>query len=358
MYKNERTRKMQKIKSRATSLFLLIIATLLFVPCFTITADATQNTKDLSNIELYPGGMAFGVKISSPGITIVKFTSKRGNDVSSAYQAGLREGDVITKVNGVKVNSLEGFVKEVDKSGGNALQIVAIRNNKEMTFNVKPKYSTDDGKYKTGIWAKDSTTGIGTITFINPENGSFGGLGHAICDSSNGRIIPVAKGIVMDVNINGVKKGEVGSAGELKGSFLNKRIGVLNKNSSCGVFGVLSSSSITPCEEKMKICKKEDIKEGDAYIICTLDEGEPQKYKIKISNIDLTSTGAKSFRVKITDPELIKKTGGIVQGMSGSPIIQDGKLVGAITHVLINDPTSGYGIFIENMLNSMPEILK
>ncbi len=349
---------MQNIKSKAYSLFILLITIFLFVPCFTISANATEYKNDLSSIELYPGGMAFGVKISSPGLTIVKFTSKRGNDASSAYLAGLREGDIITKINGIKVNSIESFVKEVDKAGGNTIQIVALRNNKEMTFNVKPKYSSDDGKYKTGIWAKDSTTGIGTITFINPQNNAFGGLGHGICDSANGKIIPVAKGVVMDVSINGVIKGEVGSAGELKGSFLNKRIGVLNKNCSCGVFGVLSSSNVTPSEDKMKICKKEDVKEGDAYIWCTLDGGAPCKYKVKISNIDLSNSNVKNFRVKITDPELLKRAGGIVQGMSGSPIIQDGKIVGAVTHVLINDPTSGYGIFIENMLNSMPEILK
>lgn len=349
---------MQKIIKQTSSCFVLIIAILLFVPCFTVTIDAKESSNDYSELQLYPGGMAFGVKISSPGLTIVKFTSKRGRDVSSAYLAGLREGDIITRVNGIKVTSIESFVKEVDKSAGNTLQISAIRNNKELTFQVKPKYSTDDGKYKTGIWVKDSTTGIGTVTFINPENGSFGGLGHAICDSSTGKIIPVGKGVVMNVCINGVKKGEVGSAGELKGSFLNKRIGVLNENSACGVFGVLSKSNISPSQCKMNICKKEDLKEGDAYILCTLDEGAPQKYKVKISNIDYSSTGPKSFRIKVTDPELIKKTGGIVQGMSGSPIIQDNKLVGAVTHVLINDPTSGYGIFIENMLNSMPKILK
>lgn len=349
---------MQNLKSKTISIFSLFLAVILFVPCFITTSFASENTNDFSNIELYPGGMAFGVKISSPGLTIVKFTSKRGNDISSAYQAGLREGDIITKVNGKKVNSIENFVNEIDKAGSNTIEIVAIRNNQELKFKVKPKYSTEDGKYKTGIWAKDSTTGIGTVTFINPGNNSFGGLGHAICDSSSGRIIPLAKGTVMDVSINGVIKGEVGSAGELKGAFLNKRIGVLNKNCSCGVFGVLSSASITPKEDKMKICKKEDIKEGDAYIWCTLDEKGPQKYKVKISNIDYSNSSIKNFKVKITDPQLIKTAGGIVQGMSGSPIIQDGKIVGAVTHVLINDPTSGYGIFIENMLNSMPNILK
>ena len=347
---------MQNIKSRAYSIFFLIIAFILFVPWFTVPSFALE-TSNYTNIELYPGGMAFGVKISSPGLTIVKFSSKRGNDASSAYVAGLREGDIITKINGTRVNSVGEFVNEVDKSGGNTINITALRNNKEMSFNVKPKYSCEDGKFKTGIWAKDSTTGIGTITFINPENNAFGGLGHAICDSASGRIIPVAKGVVLDVNINGVIKGAVGNAGELKGSFLNKRIGILNKNCSCGVFGVLSEK-ITPVDSKMKICPKDTLKEGEAYIWCTLGADGPKKYKVKIFDIDYSNSSVKNFKIKIVDPKLLKLSGGIVQGMSGSPIIQNNRLVGAITHVLINDPTTGYGIFIENMLNSMPALLK
>ncbi len=340
---------MQKSRFNIGLASIALFAIFIFVPFFSITSFASSND-NLSKIELYAGGMPFGVKISSPGLTIVKFSSTKGKDASSAYLAGLREGDIITRVNGVLVNSLETFIKEVDKAGSNIISIVAIRNNKEIEFKVKPKYSTEDGKYKTGIWVKDSTTGIGTVTFINPNDFSFGGLGHPICDSCTGKIIPVGKGLVMNVNINGVLKGEVGSAGELRGTFLSKKIGTLTKNCDSGVFGYLSSTAISSSCEKLPVCPKEEIKEGEAYILCTLDGNKPEKFKIKIYDIDKSNTTSKSFRIKITDPELIKKSGGIVQGMSGSPIIQDGKLVGAVTHVLINDPTSGYGIFIENML--------
>ncbi len=347
---------MQRNRFKTSFVSILFVLVFLFVPCFTLGASAIDSG-DLSQIELYPGGMAFGVKISSPGLTIVKFTSTSGNNASSAYLAGLREGDIITKVNGVRVTSIEEFIKEIDKAGANQINIVALRNNKEMSFTVKPKYSRDDGRYKTGIWVKDSTTGIGTVTFINPSNNAFAGLGHAICDSASGRIIPVSKGTVMDVCINGVVKGQVGSAGELKGAFLSKRIGTLTKNCNCGVYGLLTDK-VAPCEQKMKICPISELKEGDAYIWCTLDQDKPQKFKIKIYDIDKSNSSVKNFKIKVTDPELIKKAGGIVQGMSGSPIIQNGRLVGAVTHVLINDPTQGYGIFIENMLKSMPEILK
>ncbi len=340
---------MIKSKSKISFICFVLIAIFLFVPLFSFTSFASEN---LSEIKLYAGGMPFGVKISSPGLTIVKFSQTRGNGASSAYLAGLREGDIITKINGIKVNSLETFIKEVDKSGADTINIVALRNNKEMEFKVKPKYSSEDGKYKTGIWVKDSTTGIGTITYINPSDNSFGGLGHPICDSSNGQIIRIGKGLVMDVNINGVIKGEVGTAGELRGTFLSKKIGTLTKNCQSGVFGYLSTSEINSTSHTpISVCPKEEIKEGEAYILSTLDGELPQKYKVKIYDIDTSNTGCKNFRIKVTDPELIKKSGGIVQGMSGSPIIQNDKLVGAVTHVLINDPTSGYGIFIENMLN-------
>ena len=344
----------KNLKKSLISMFFSLLFILL--PCFSLIASANEG-KNLSEIELIPGGMAFGVKISSPGLTIVKFTSTKGPDISSAFSAGMREGDVITKVNDVNINTIDDFIKEVNKANGSSLNIIALRNNKQIKFSVKPKYSSDDGRFKTGIWVKDSTTGIGTITFINPDNCSFGGLGHAICDSLNGRIVPVSRGIVMDVNINGVIKGEQGSAGELKGAFLSKKIGTLTKNCQCGVFGILSSSK-EATNERMKICPKEELKTGDAYILSTIDGGSPQKFKIKIFDIDKSNSNTKNFKIKVTDPSLIKKTGGIVQGMSGSPIIQNGKLVGAVTHVLINDPTQGYGIFIENMLNSMPEILK
>lgn len=347
--------KMQKKKITISVLSLFFTFIFLFVPCFNLVASAT--TKDISQMELCPGGMPFGVKISSPGLTIVKFTATSGQNASSAYLAGMREGDIITHINGVRVNTIEDFIKEIDKAGANQISIVAVRNNKELNFSVKPKYSKDDGRYKTGIWVKDSTTGIGTVTFINPENNAFAGLGHAICDSSTGKIIPVSRGTVMDVSINGVIKGKSGAAGELKGAFLSKRIGTLTKNCATGVYGILSSN-LASTESKMKICPASEVKEGEAYILSTLDSGKAEKYKIKIYDIDKTNSCIKSFKVKVIDQNLIKKSGGIVQGMSGSPIIQNGRLVGAVTHVLINDPTQGYGIFIENMINEMPQILK
>lgn len=324
---------------------ILLASIFLALPIFA----SEQGKKAVEEIELYVGGMPFGAKISSEGLTVVKFSETKGKNASCAYLAGMREGDIIIKINDKSIRKIEDFVKEIDQSGGKELKITVIRGNKALDFSVTPVYSKDDGKYKTGIWVKDSTSGIGTITYINPKDNSFGGLGHGICDS-NGKVVEFMKGSVIDVEINGVVKGQIGCAGELKGCFESKKIGILTQNTPCGVFGRLYESPSNSPEGLVKICTKENVQEGAAHIWCTLSNGNPEKYEIEISDIDKTNTSIKSFKVKITDKDLLEKTGGIVQGMSGSPIIQNGKLVGAVTHVLINDPTTGYGIFIENML--------
>ncbi len=334
-------------------LCLLCLFILLFtLSISTLAKDYVYNTNkqteiDIKNTELCVGGMPFGVKIQTKGLQVIKFD----NDNAPAKTAGIKIGDIITKVNGNEILRIEDYTKEIDKSCGNEITVTILRSDKELTFKVKPTYVHDESKYKTGIWVKDSTSGIGTVTFINPENNSFGGLGHGICDNTTGKVIPLSRGIVLDVTINGVLKGQIGKAGELKGVFNAKKIGVVNENSTCGIFGYLSSDLKSP-ENKMKLCPKEELKEGAAYIWCTLGDEEPQKYSIQISDICLNNDSTKNFKIKITDKKLLERSGGIVQGMSGSPIVQNGRLVGAVTHVLINNPTEGYGIFIENMIHA------
>ncbi|MBQ7760699.1 MAG: SpoIVB peptidase [Clostridia bacterium] len=332
---------------KAFSLMLVLI--LLVIPCLTITTNA-KDINDVYNKEYLVGGLPFGVKIISKGLTVVKFSDNE-EESSSAYAAGIKIGDVITKINGKAITGCKDFTKEIEESLGKSVELTILRKGKELNITLSPKYSKSDGKYKTGIWVKDSTTGIGTITYVDPETGEFGGLGHGICDSTSGRVIPVTYGVVLDVSINGVNKGVKGTAGELKGTFEFKKLGTLTKNCDCGVFGYLKTDKLS-CPEKLKICPKNQVKTGDAYIWCTLDDGQVEKYAIKITEIIENSNEVKNFKVKVTDQRLLDKAGGIVQGMSGSPIVQNGKLVGAVTHVLINDPTCGYGIFIENMLNS------
>jgi stage IV sporulation protein B len=214
-----------------------------------------------------------------------------------------------------------------------------------------PIFSTSENKYKTGVWIRDSGAGIGTLTFIIPETGEFGGLGHGICDGETGELIPMSRGTVLDVKISSVKRGVAGTPGELKGYFGTQKLGALTENTDCGVYGKLTQIP-GQCSRRISIGTRDELCEGSASVVCTTDGGEPREYKIDITHIKRDAVGSKCFVIEITDPELIERTGGIVQGMSGSPIIQNGKLVGAVTHVLINDPTTGYGIFIENMLDA------
>ena len=320
--------------------------------------DVKVNVVEYST--LVPCGDVFGIKFFTKGVVVVKLSDIETKDghTSPAAKAGINVGDIIQSIDGSEVNTVEQMSAIVENSKGRDLAVTYVRDGEEKNCVITPLLSLSDKKYKTGIWVRDSTAGIGTMTYYNPQTGRFAGLGHGICDSSSGRLVSLSQGIIMDVSINGVVKGKVGDAGELRGSFNAKKIGSLSRNSSNGVFGVISLNSVHSPEGKMHVCTKEEIKNGEAYIWCTLDENGPQKYSVSISDIDLTSSNVKNFRVKVTDPRLLAKTGGIVQGMSGSPIIQNGRIIGAVTHVLINDPTQGYGIFIENMLSSMPEMLK
>ena len=227
-----------------------------------------------------------------------------------------------------------------------------LRAGKEGKVKFIPKYSENEKKYSLGIWLKDSGAGIGTLTFALPD-GSFGGLGHGICDGDTGELTPINNGSVLGVTVNGVVRGQRGAPGELKGYFNSSKIGAIYKNSECGVFGALVEVPDSIKGKTYSIGLKNELKEGSATLLCTLDDNIRREYNIEISNINLNADGNKCFTVKITDERLIATTGGIVQGMSGSPIIQNGKLVGAVTHVLINDPTTGYGIFVENMLAQM-----
>ena len=243
---------------------------------------------------------------------------------------------------------------EVDseESEGKELKLTYKRDGKEYTTTVTPVLSSDDNKYKTGMWIRDSGAGIGTVTFIEPQTLTFGGLGHGICDIDTGELMPISHGNVTNVTINGITKGVSGSPGELKGYFGKEKLGELYENTERGVFGRFFSPPSDIPEDALPVASSDEVKEGPAYIWCTLANNKVTKYAIEITTINRRDSNTKNFSVKVTDPALKNECGGIVQGMSGSPIIQNGKIVGAVTHVLVGDPTSGYGIFIENMLSA------
>ena len=308
------------------------------IPIKSVTVAKLEDTK------VYVGGIPFGIKFFTKGISVVGFDDETTNP---AYQAGLRLYDTIIKVNGKEISGI-AELSQMAECGG-VLELTYLRAGNEGKIKFSPKYSEAEKKYTLGMWLKDSGAGIGTMTYVLPD-GSFGGLGHGICDGDTGELIPIYNGSVLGVTVNGIVKGQKGNPGELKGYFNSSKVGALYKNTENGVFGALAQIPNTVTDKTYSIGLKGELKEGKATVICTLADNVRREYSIEISNINKNATGNKCFTVKITDEKLLNATGGIVQGMSGSPIIQNGKLVGAITHVLINDPTMGYGIFIENML--------
>ncbi len=288
---------------------------------------------------LIASGDVFGVKIKQSYASIV----------DAAGVPALRCGDYITAVNNTKVHSAREIKDLINASGGESVSIEAMRGKEIIRLVLVPKL--EEGEYRLGITLKDMAAGIGTITFIDPQTGEFGGLGHGICDSESGNVIEMQRGEAMEVVLGGIHKGEAGSPGELSGVMTDITMGTLNTNTDVGVFGYINKEKICELGQVYEVAKRGEVKAGEATIISTVKNGKKAEYKIEIYDIDQNSQGSKSFKIKVKDPALIAITGGIVRGMSGSPIIQNGKLIGAVTHVLVNDPTTGYGIFIENMLS-------
>ena len=358
-------------------LWALLLAFVLLTTAGVLTAGAAPRSGGTALPDsVYVGGMPFGVKFYTEGILVVGFcdvdTAGQSGCVNCnpARDAGIRMRDVIVGINGQKPATAASLTRAVEESEGRPITLTVKRHasskdrakgisttrENELTITVTPMRSASENRYKTGLWVRDSGAGIGTVTFILPDSGGFGGLGHGICDGDTGELIPMQRGQVTDVTVSGVEKGEIGDPGAIKGYFAPGKTGTLLGNTDCGVFGVFASRP-SAAVKKLPVGRKEELKEGDATLLCTLDNGKVGEYRIRITAIDRGATGSKCFTVCVTDPALIEKTGGIVQGMSGSPICQNGKIVGAVTHVLISDPTAGYGIFIENMLRQMPGVL-
>ncbi len=314
------------------------------------------HVREIDKIKVVPCGTPFGVKLLTDGVMVIdiKNVSCDGENRSPAKEAGLKIGDVITSVDGNKVSSNSELKEFVSSGEGKFLYIKYKRNFEEYETKLKPAYSLKDEKWLAGLWVRDSSAGIGTITFCT-ENGIFGGLGHPICDVDTGNILPLGRGEIVSAYINDVKHGTSGSPGELCGIFSNNEaIGNVKINDNCGLFGKL----IKPINihEPVLIGLKQEVKIGKATIYSTIFGDVPQSYDIEIESIDFKQNN-RNYVVRITDQKLLKKTGGIVQGMSGSPIIQNGKLIGAVTHVFVNDPTRGYGVFAETMIEKSNKLL-
>ena len=322
------------------------------VKLFGLLPIKTARVTVLKNTTLAPLGVAFGLKLYTDGVIVVDITDfvANGKVCNPAYDAGIREGDIIVSYNGVKIKSNEQLIAEVKKFDGTPQEAIVQRNNLEFSAFVTPVADDTDSNYRIGLWVRDSAAGIGMLTFYNSKTNTLVGLGHSVSDSDTGQIMPVSTGEIVLADIKGVVKGQVGAAGELAGAFIeNETIGVLTDNSESGLSAICTTDKFKDAKQ-YNVALKKEIKTGDAQIICCVDGTTPKTYDIKITKINNNLSETKNMIIEITDKELIKKTGGIVRGMSGSPIIQNGKLIGAVTHVLVDNPKKGYGIFIENML--------
>lgn len=311
----------------------------------------------VDEIELIPGGTSIGVRLSSDGVLVVGFSEILVNDSkveSPAREAGVEIGDLILKINNKDITNSKDLITCINNLESNIIDL-EIKREQEIIHKQISLIKEDEKNYKIGLWVRDSTAGVGTLTFYHEESGKFGALGHPVTDVDTNKSFTIKGGELLEASVISIRKGEKGAPGELKGIFVdaNNPIGRINKNTQCGIFGEIDEDSCSTIQnEKMKVGFRDEIQLGKASIITTLDETGPKEYKIEIVKLfQQDEPSSKSMLIKVTDSELLEKTGGIVQGMSGSPIIQNGKIIGAVTHVLINKPDVGYGIYIDWMLD-------
>ncbi len=312
--------------------------------------DVTVTQRNYVNI----GGSLVGIKLYTEGLLVVGIDNIQTSDgiKCPAKECGIKDGDMITQVNDEVVTSVNDFTTWVNNSNGCNISITVKREEQTLYFSLKPVFSESDDRYRCGLWLRDSTAGIGTLTFTDPQNKMFAALGHAICDSETQTVMDVGSGDILAAKVMGCSKGQKGITGQIKGSFVGSSVGELYANNDYGIYGTYSDETFV-CGKLYPVASQYEVETGDAQIICTVSDEICETYDIEIEKI--THSGEKATRslvIKITDDELIEKTGGIVQGMSGSPIIQNGMLVGAVTHVFLNDPQKGYGIFAETMLET------
>ena len=342
--------KRMKKPQRALCLCLAVLAlfSVLILP-----AGASANARPC----VWVGGIPFGVRFFTEGILVVGYCDVQsgGGHHNPARAAGLAPGDCIYKINEETPHTAGELTQMLQNSKGE-VKVDYRRGGEERSATLLPLACDEDGKWRIGLFVRDSGAGIGTVTFVTEKGNTFAGLGHGICDGDSGALIPLSRGSVMGVTIASITRGASGAPGELKGHFSKGKIGSLLGNTVCGVYGVLAERPALPAG-KCEIAYKNEVREGAATVWCTLDDNACRPYTVQISQIHRGAEGNKCFTVKVTDKTLLEKTGGIVQGMSGSPILQNGRLIGAVTHVLIGDPTTGYGIFIENMLANVPQAL-
>lgn len=311
------------------------------------------------NLRVIPGGQTIGVKVKSAGVLVVGhhlIEVSQESKLSPGENSGLQPGDLMISINGEKLDEVSKVAKLVERAGeaNESLTIVFKRAGKEHTAKLKPAYDRNDKVWRLGLYIRDSAAGVGTLTFYAPEQGVYGALGHVITDMNTGTPIVVGSGHIVQSSVTSISKSQDGDPGEKRAQFLKESqvLGNVESNTDFGIFGKMTRNpDHSLYQEPIPVAMSHEVKEGPAQILTVVDGQQVERFNVEIIHVAHQDTPAtKGMVLRITDPRLIDKTGGIVQGMSGSPIVQDGRLVGAVTHVFVNDPKSGYGCFIEWML--------
>ncbi|MGM8365087.1 SpoIVB peptidase [Virgibacillus sp. W0181] len=318
------------------------------------------NVSILDDIKVIPGGQSVGVQLHTKGVLVVghHLVNGKNGPLSPGEDAEIRVGDVILEINGHQIESMEEVRPYVEKAGkeNESMDLKIKRDSKMVNATIKPIMDKKESQYQLGLYIRDSAAGIGTVSFYDPKTKKYGALGHVISDMDTKKPIDIHEGTIVKSNVTSIEKGNNGIPGEKQAQFSidRNKIGSITKNSPFGIFGKLNESIKNGMYDKpMPIALSADVKEGPGKILTVIEGEKVEEFDVEIvSSVSQKTPATKGMVIKVTDPELLKKTGGIVQGMSGSPIIQDGKVIGAVTHVFVNDPTSGYGVHIEWMLEA------
>ena len=329
------------IKTTALSLAIALLAAVM-----PVTAAAKDNSVIL-------GGQPFGVKFYNDGVMVIELEEffNGSHYVCPAKEGGIEVNDVIKKANGKEIKTNEDLMEAAADCGGKNMSFIIERNGKELSKNITPQKNTV-GSYLLGAWVRDSCAGIGTVTYYSPEENYFAALGHGICDRDTGAMMPLGEAELVSAKISSTEKSSTGKAGSLNGYFTGNAIGKVTKNTANGIYGTIFDNNV-PDGERIEIADFDEITTGDAQVITTVHGEEPESYSLKITGIrNDNPRNNENFVIKVTDERLLVECGGIVQGMSGSPIVQNGKLVGAVTHVLLNNPEEGYGVAAQFMVCS------
>ena len=311
-------------------------------------AAAAQDTSR----QVIPLGSAFGIKLFTDGVIVASLSDIYTEEgvCCPAAEAGILPGDYLLQADGQDIPDNGALARYIGSSQGEAISFQVRREDQVFSVEVTPVYG--EGSFKTGMWVRDSAAGIGTLTFYDPATGVFAGLGHGICDMDTNGVMALRSGEPAPITLSGIVKGQADSPGQLRGYFSSEEsLGTLLANRETGVYGTLHQA---PAGEMVETLTREEVATGPVQLLVSLDETGPQLYEAEIQEIINRDKTTKNLVVQVTDPRLLERTGGIVQGMSGAPILQNGKLAGAVTHVFTEDPTLGYGIFISNMLEGMP----